>query len=108
MSSSKEVVDPILYISALIGRYKTLISLVKIILYTNYMRPTPIISRSRSKSPSPMFRSSTPKSKTHILQLRKKVMTASGELVEPKTPPGIPPYIGRNIKRPVIKMSKPI
>ena len=86
------------------------------------MRPSPIDTRSRSKSPtpmfrsstpkskspSPMFRSSTPKSKTHILQLRKKVMTASGELVEPKTPPGIPPYIGRNIKRPVIKMSKPI
>ena len=70
------------------------------------MRPTPIVTR--SKSPSPMFRSKTRTISSHILQPRKKVMSASGQLVEPKTPPGIPPYINQTIKRPVIKISRSI
>lgn len=81
-------------------------------------RPEPIdVSRSRSKSPSPMFRSRsipsdilrptlTPrKSDKRANPLHgssvKMVLTASGELVEPKTPPGPPPYL--KPKRPVIK-----
>jgi len=73
------------------------------------MRPAPIdVSRSRSKSPTAAFRSSTPKSgrsiSSHILKPRKreKILTPSG-IVEPKTPPGPPPYLKRNIKRPIIK-----
>jgi hypothetical protein len=74
------------------------------------MRPAPIdVSRSRSKSPTAAFRSSTPKSgrsiSSHILKPRKreKILTPSGMLVEPRTPPGPPPYIRRVIKRPIIK-----
>lgn len=92
------------------------------------MRPHPIdVSRSRSKSPSPMFRSTTPRSiMSYILQPRKhetkhinttcnamfetrckeKILTSYG-LVEPKTPPGPPPVISNKqihpIKRLVIK-----
>jgi len=84
------------------------------------MRPHPIdVSRSRSKSPSPTIRSTTPRSiLSYILQPRKieknsitksgetnmnttcnailetqckeKILTSFG-LVEPKTPPGPPP-----------------
>ena len=91
------------------------------------MRPVPIdVSRSRSKSPSRIFRASTPRSiPSHILQptrnalhetmnlvepikhaLRetKKVMSMSGVLVEPKTPPGLPPQLPKKIlKRPMLK-----
>jgi hypothetical protein len=90
-------------------------------------RPPPIdVSRSRSKSPSRSFRPTTPRSiPTHILQptrnaLRetinvvepiknalhetKKVMSAYGVLVEPKTPPGTPPKLPKKIlKRPMVK-----
>lgn len=94
------------------------------------MRPHPIdVSRSRSKSPSRMFKPTTPRSiMSHILQPRKsetthltkseetthnalfqtahkeKILTPYG-LVEPKTPPGPPPYIKQKpiIKRLVIK-----
>ena len=71
-------------------------------------RPEPIdVSRSRSKSPCRSILSD-------ILQPRRrpasetipkiKVLTASGELVEPKTPPGPPPYLKSSIKRPIIRI----
>ena len=81
---------------------------------------TPKSNLSRSKSPTAAFMSSTPKSnrsisskilqpfksisKNPILESREKVkvMTLCG-LVEPKTPPGLPPYIRPTIKRPTIK-----
>jgi hypothetical protein len=102
------------------------------------MRPHPVdVSRSRSKSPSRIFRSTTPRSiMSYILQPRKiettsltksdetqntsttcntmlkpvpckeKILTSFG-LVEPKTPPGPPPFLlnknVRPIKRLVIK-----
>jgi len=88
------------------------------------MRPIDL-SRSRSKSPSRMFKSTTPRSiPSHILQPHKietknieptrnamfetvhkeKILTSFG-LVEPKTPPGPPPVIPykNSIKRLVIK-----
>ena len=82
------------------------------------MSSTPKSNVSRSKSPT--TRSSTPKSnrsisskilqpfksisKNPIIESREKVkvMTLCG-LVEPKTPPGLPPYIRPTIKRPTIK-----
>jgi len=91
------------------------------------MRPGPIdVSRSRSKSPSRMFRPTTPRSiPTYILQptrnalhetinlvepmknaLRetKKVISFYGVLVEPKTPPGLPPELPKKMfKRPTLK-----
>jgi hypothetical protein len=83
-------------------------------------RPEPINTRSRSKSPSPMFmsRSVLPRRVSETKQVTQpihkasetkpkiKILSSSGELVEPTTPPGIPPYISRIIKRPVIKISK--
>jgi len=83
------------------------------------------VSRSRSKSPSRMFRPTTPRSiPRHILQPcnietirveptrnamfetvhKEKILTPFG-LVEPKTPPGPPPVLSykKSIKRLVIK-----
>ena len=103
-------------------------------------RPGPIeVSRSRSKSPSRIFRPTTPRSiPAHILQPRtfettklveptrnalhettklvepiknalrerKKVMSMSGVLVEPKTPPGLPPRLPNTLKRLTVKRIK--
>jgi hypothetical protein len=78
-------------------------------------RPDPIdVSRSRSKSPSRMFRSIQRKfetkqltapirSETKKAHSKIKVLSISGEMVEPHTPPGVPPYIRSTIRRPIIK-----
>jgi hypothetical protein len=39
----------------------------------------------------------------HRTSEKMKVVSASGELVEPHTPPGLPPYLKPGIKRPIIK-----
>jgi len=78
-------------------------------------RPTPIdVSRSRSRSPmrvtetaqltAPLRKCET-KQVTESLHKSetKMVLSASGVFVEPKTPPGPPPYLKSKIKRPMIR-----
>jgi len=77
------------------------------------------LSRSRSKSPSRMFRPTTPRNIPRNIEIKnieptrnamfetvhkEKILTPFG-LVEPKTPPGPPPVLSykKSIKRLVVK-----